>query len=378
MSGKRCPKCHFLLADKSLYNCPQCHYRFVFHHNPNMSDWEWESLLEDASGKHNLAFALESLATIKASRPVAKPNPPLMSLIWFSLAILVNVALIPIDSWLIASLILATVSVVMILIEKWKSFPKPRGTPLNMTFCVAMGLWLGFNTIHLTATLLSIMGAITLIPFALRHYRSPPKPLGIKKVMALHQKWRRYHHYPQLMSGVQQLTIKPNRFPEKDLYDHGFDEVLVVDDPLLVDLLINNGFHVTSGIPIFSSTGYPKHLQKPLKVFIKQNPRAKHYFIHGTSSSAESMKEQLNEWGYDPTDIFDLGWSTIGAMGIPLFDSFVINDEKPLPLTALPPKTMEKAILTAIAEKSQLADVCQRVDINFQFKAPIAEVEEIE
>ena len=177
MSGKRCPKCHLLLGDESLYNCPQCHYRFIFHLNPNMSDWEWKNLLEQATGKQKSVFALECLATIKASHPVPKPNPPLMSLIWFSLAILLNATLIPTESWLVASLILATVTVSLTLIEKWNSFPTPKGTPLNMVFCVAMGLWLGFNTLHLTATLLSIMGALALIPFAWRHYRSPPKPL---------------------------------------------------------------------------------------------------------------------------------------------------------------------------------------------------------
>ena len=174
------------------------------------------------------------------------------------------------------------------------------------------------------------------------------------------------------------MAIRPIRYPEIDIHQYGFESALVVDDPTMVDVLVNNDFHAKTGIPIFSACGHPKHLQSIFKSTVQLNPKIKHYFIHGTKQNPELMTKTMAKWGYFPTNIVDLGFSTLGVMSVPMLKDLLSNSQKHFPLSALPPTMLESTLLSSIRENRPLDEICQRMEKHPRAAILIAEVQEVE
>jgi hypothetical protein len=81
----------------------------------------------------------------------------------------------------------------------------------------------------------------------------------------------------------------PVDYPEPDLFDYGAERILVVDDPIVVDLLVRNGVHTDSRAIIISLSGYPRQVRERAASLVRNRPDVSLHLLHGSSVNVEAM-----------------------------------------------------------------------------------------
>ena len=143
------------------------------------------------------------------------------------------------------------------------------------------------------------------------------KPDGLRKAV---QTW-------QAKSATQSLSVPihlaklieqpnlhspPPDYREGDLYDYGVERIVIADDPLLVDLLVRNGFHKEKHALILAMDGYPAHLVPVAHRLAKESPSLPVFLIHSPTTDPQTMQERATTSGIlpaDPIQLIDLGFS---------------------------------------------------------------------
>lgn len=88
------------------------------------------------------------------------------------------------------------------------------------------------------------------------------------------------------------LHEPPPDFPEKDLFDYGVERIIIVERPLLVDLLVKNGFHIDQNALVFSRDGYPAYILQRARKMIKEVPSLPVYLLHDASEVGMAMSRK--------------------------------------------------------------------------------------
>lgn len=157
---------------------------------------------------------------------------------------------------------------------------------LLLTFCISCFLLLGWIGGVLSLILL-------VIPWLLiRQYRRqlPPDLGSLKKLV---KQWQAGHG-----GGDEMLLIRPSLheqppgFQEKDLFDYGVERIIIVERPLLVDLLVKNGFHAEQNALVFSRDGYPAYIVQRAQKMLKESPSLPVYLLHDASEAGLAMSEK--------------------------------------------------------------------------------------
>jgi hypothetical protein len=98
---------------------------------------------------------------------------------------------------------------------------------------------------------------------------------------------------PILLRPRLTSSVRDEQWPEPDLFDYGAEGVLVVDDPILVDLLVLNHVHTTSKIAIVDgATGTPDRVVCALRPLVEARPDLPIFLLHGSRAGAGSDLER--------------------------------------------------------------------------------------
>ncbi len=101
------------------------------------------------------------------------------------------------------------------------------------------------------------------------------------------------------------LHDPPPQFQEEDLYDYGVERIIIVERPILVDLLVKNDFHADQKALIFSMDGYPSYIVEKAKKLLKNSPALPVYLLHDATEKGIKMHKKIRF--SDHQAVIDLG-----------------------------------------------------------------------
>ena len=106
------------------------------------------------------------------------------------------------------------------------------------------------------------------------------------------------------------LDTPPPDWSEPDIYDYGVERLLVVERPILVDLLVRNGFHSETRTLIVSEEGYPSHIMKRIPKLIEERPDLPVFLLHDATPDGLWMSRRMSKsplWSSIAPNAVDLG-----------------------------------------------------------------------
>ena len=87
------------------------------------------------------------------------------------------------------------------------------------------------------------------------------------------------------------LDQPPPEWTEPDIYDYGFERLLICDDRLTVDWLVKNGMHTQERALILSERGYPSYLVPLAQRALEAQPNLPVFLLHAYESEETSPME---------------------------------------------------------------------------------------
>lgn len=232
----KCPKCGNNHPKKEGQKC-SCGYRFIF--NPGtdkgMADGKFEAIVKNASRDGTYYFTENQLYAAYC-RKMSTPGCA------------------------IGCAVAITIGLVVYFVLQ------------------AMDIIDGDNIFNL---ILLVMAAAFWIGAGMGWFKKKP-PLGKDEFHKCISRWKLGGHPLDQLITEKRLTEPPPEWREPDIYDYGVENILIVDQDLLVDLLVLNGFHTQEKALIISQHGYPEYLQPRLDQILTENPETPVYFLHAT------------------------------------------------------------------------------------------------
>ena len=197
---------------------------------------------------------------------------------------------------------------------------------------------------------------LLLIPWILirRHRRQAPPDLGTMKKLI--RQWQAGNG-----GGDEMLLLRPglheppSEFPEKDLFDYGVERVILVERPLLVDLLVRNGFHADWKALIFSQDGYPKYLIPQARKILKENVSVPVYLLHDAGEAGTAMARKMKLAG---RTVIDLGLRPEQVKKMSFLSALQLQrKEYKAPLDILPCSVLAAICGEAVRTQSTLSQI---------------------
>lgn len=107
------------------------------------------------------------------------------------------------------------------------------------------------------------------------------------------------------------LHTPPEEWPEDDIYDYGVERILIVQRPILVDLLVKNNQHAEQRMLVISESGYPEYLQQRANQLLAERSDLQVFILHDATSEGAQMLERIQNSDWLVTagnSIVDLGF----------------------------------------------------------------------
>ncbi|MCI5209579.1 MAG: hypothetical protein D3910_12495 [Candidatus Electrothrix sp. ATG2] len=309
----RCPECGIKQKKGSEPRC-HCGYRFIFHANTGqgMTDAFFFRLLRRAGGNGRFHFTFPQLYTAWCQQDAEERFSLLRKK-------------------------LAGIGVLL------------------LTLCIACSLLFGWAG-GLFSLLLLTGGPWILI----RQYRRqlPPDLGDLKKLV---KQWQSGNgDEDEMLLLHPSLDEPPPAFPEKDLFDYGAERIIIVERRLLVDLLVNNGFHADQNALIFSQDGYPSYIVHRAQKMLKEDKSLPVYLLHDASDGemALSLKKKLSG-----RTVIDLGIGSDHLEKIQSLKALQLHRRGyKAPLDILPYPVLATICGQALSTQSTLSEVLEQWD----------------
>ncbi|MEL6340428.1 MAG: hypothetical protein AAFQ65_11000 [Myxococcota bacterium] len=156
------------------------------------------------------------------------------------------------------------------------------------------------------------------------------------------------------------LDKPPPDWSEPDIYDYGVERLLVVERPLLVDLLVKNGLHSEARTLIVSEGGYPSHIMNRVPKLFEERPDLPVFILHDATPDGLGMRQRMSEsrvWSGVAQNAVDLGVfpDDLKKLGLPALRGN--RDGWALPVDTLNPSVLAGLLGTALSTGDALADV---------------------
>ncbi len=115
--------------------------------------------------------------------------------------------------------------------------------------------------------------------------------------LAQFQRWKKLHGFARLIEKPQLQTPKPEL--QESLYEYDINDILLVEQDLLVDFLVKNGFHKRHKILILSFQAYPRYSALQLRRLMSDLGAEKItvFIYHKEHTTPQSLKETLQHLG---------------------------------------------------------------------------------
>ena len=99
------------------------------------------------------------------------------------------------------------------------------------------------------------------------------------------------------------LGSPPPEYEEGDIYDYGVERLLFVQQDMLVDLLVLNGFHAEERTLVVSDNIYPDYLMHLADEAFRKNPHIPMFHLHDTTLSSPKGFLPSPFYRYDVIDL---------------------------------------------------------------------------
>ncbi|MEM0969259.1 MAG: hypothetical protein AAGJ31_07925, partial [Verrucomicrobiota bacterium] len=102
----------------------------------------------------------------------------------------------------------------------------------------------------------------------------------------------------------------PPEWQEPDIYDYGFERLVICEDPLTVDWLVKNGLHTSENALVICEDGYPEYLLPRAQQALNEASTLPVFLFHGSDTSGTEMETRLRQGGSFPLarhPVTDLG-----------------------------------------------------------------------
>ena len=155
---------------------------------------------------------------------------------------------------------------------------------------------------------------------------------------------------------VADLHQRPPDWQEPDIYEYGVERLLIVQRDLLVDLLVNNNFHVENRTLVLAGDGYPEYLVQIASKCLTDNPALPVFFLHGSTPEGMRWREEIQRdpavlaWSDHPKIDFGVSPNDVKSMKIlrPLKPS---RQRYELPVDAIPYPTLASALGASLEQQ---------------------------
>jgi hypothetical protein len=154
------------------------------------------------------------------------------------------------------------------------------------------------------------------------------------------------------------LAGQDEHWPEPDLFDYGAEGILVVDSPILVDLLVRNGVHTTSRIAIVEArSGYPGGVVSRLRPLVAARPDLPLFLLHNSAADAAlDLERQARDLlGAAKNPVVDLGLPPDAPERIDAVRWARRMD--PVPVDLLPHTWLTDGIAAGVANRASFVDL---------------------
>ncbi len=175
--------------------------------------------------------------------------------------------------------------------------------------------------------------------------RTPPNQ---EELRTLVRKWSNFKGSIDKMLVEPSLHQPPPEFQEGDLYDYGVERIIIVERPILVDLLVKNDFHADQKALVFSMDGYPTYIAEKAKKLLTESPKLPVYLLHDATEKGMKMHEKIKLPGHHP--VIDLGVFPEQMKNLSVLKPLRLEKEEfQAPLDALPYAALAGLSVAAIA-----------------------------
>lgn len=198
-----------------------------------------------------------------------------------------------------------------------------------------------------------------LIPWLIirQYQQQPPPDLGtLKKLL------KQWHTGDG--GGDEMLLLRPSLhepppdFPEKDVFDYGVEKIIIVERPILVDLLVKNGFHADRNALVFSRDGYPDYIVQRARKLLKQNSSLPIYLLHDAGDAGRAMAQKKKLAG---RTAIDLGITPEHLKKMPSLNALQLHGKRyKAPLDILPYPVLTAIFGEALREKSTVSEILEQ------------------
>ena len=121
-------------------------------------------------------------------------------------------------------------------------------------------------------------------------------------------KYARAHGPIKGMIRTAALSEPPPEADEPDIYDYGVERVLIVQRPILVDLLIANKIHVTNRAVIASGDGYPSYISGIVDKLVEDSPTLPVFLLHDSDAKGlQWLATQTERFQSPGRPVIDMG-----------------------------------------------------------------------
>lgn len=193
------------------------------------------------------------------------------------------------------------------------------------------------------------------------------KPLIKLNTLKKHIKsWpERANHFKKLITEASlNENISPN-IPD-DVFDYGIDKIILIDNPMYVDLIVKNNWHLELKAAVISYTGYPKGIyQKAKNLAQSQSPTV--YLLHDANTPPSKMTNEFLGDKSKDTEIIDLGLSKEDFDKHRSLKRFKEYYPDNLPLDVIPPERLRSLLITALTDQVHFDEILSAQDRSNDF-----------
>lgn len=191
------------------------------------------------------------------------------------------------------------------------------------------------------------------------------RPDREKLFTALDKYQSKYGKFEKLIDSPQLDSAPENNF-EPDLFDYGVERVLIVQRPIIVDLLVLNKVHVQTRSLIMGAEGYPKYLVDNLNRILEDSPSLPVFFLHdSTPAGIAWVEQQLNspQFNNGTRNLIDMG---IGADDIQRLKRLnglrLQRDNYSVPVDVIPMAMLVNGIMVSMEQEISLSQIIAAKD----------------
>ncbi len=180
------------------------------------------------------------------------------------------------------------------------------------------------------------------------------------------ERWKAVHATKGLEKLIEEPSMHqpPPDWPEPDLYDYGFEKLIIVQRDILVDWLVLNNMHASERALIISETGYPQYLFQHAARTLEENPRLPVYLLHDPTPAGDEMQQRVrnsNLLALHDREIIDLGLSTADCQKMKGMQKIGADPEKSdVPIDTLRYGTLAGGVTAALATGVTLSYLLQQ------------------